>query len=335
MTRATPRYPGHRQPRLPADLGFYDLRLPEARNAQAALARDYGIDGFSYYFYWFNGRRILERPLDDMLASGTPDFPFMICWANEPWTRNWDGMANEVLLPQTFEPGWEDRFAADIAPILADNRYIRLNGRPVLAIYRMMQIPKPKQAVDRLRIALRQHGFPDMHIIGGWLHFGGDAEPPDQPGALGLDAYFEFPPHRMPRCRLTPQPGVHGSDSELELNDYNASVEAAIDQLVLPADGFRYRGVMAGWDNTPRRGRRTMVMHGATPTAFRRWLRAAVLQARIEAQGPETAVFINAWNEWAEGSNLEPDRDFGRGWLEAVASVAPHAGHVSPGNDQP
>jgi len=326
VARARPMYQGHRQPRIPADLGFYDLRLAETRNAQADLARRYGIDGFCYYYYWFDGRRILERPLDEVLRSGEPDFPFMICWANEPWTRNWDGMSNEVLLPQSWSEGWERHFAADVAPILRDPRYIRLNGQPVLAIYRTMQIPEPERAMRRLRTALAEEGLPDVALIGGWFHFGDDAEIPEQPEALGLDAYFEFPPHRMPRRPLTPAPAVTTDKTNIELNNYSASVDAAIDQLAVPTAGFRYHGVMAGWDNTPRLGRNTMVMHGATPATFRRWLRATVRQARIEAQGAETAVFINAWNEWAEGTNLEPDRDFGHGWLEAVASVADQRG---------
>ena len=321
VARARPMYEGHRQPRIPADLGFYDLRLAETRNAQADLARRYGIDGFCYYYYWFDGRRILERPLDEVLRSGEPDFPFMICWANEPWTRNWDGMSNEVLLPQSWSDGWERGFAADVAPILQDSRYIRLNGQPVLAIYRIMQVPEPERAMRCLRAALADAGLPDVALVGGWLHFGDDAEIPERPEALGLDAYFEFPPHRMPRRALTPAPVVSTDKTNIELNNYPASVDAAIDQLAVPTTGFRYHGVMAGWDNTPRLGRNTMVMHGATPATFRRWLRAAVRQARIEARGAETAVFINAWNEWAEGTNLEPDRDFGHGWLEAVASV--------------
>ncbi len=237
-------------------------------------------------------------------------------------------MASEVLLPQSWSDGWERHFASDVASILSDPRYIRLNGRPVLAIYRIMQIPDPERAIQRLREALAEAGVPDVELIGGWFHFGDDAEIPEQPEALGLDAYFEFPPHRMPRERLTPAPEVTTDKTNIELNNYSTSVDAAIDQLVLPATGFRYHGVMAGWDNTPRLGRNTMVMHGATPASFRRWLRAVVRQARIEARGSETAVFINAWNEWAEGTNVEPDRDFGHGWLEAVASVADPTGRA-------
>lgn len=326
VTRATPLFQDHRQPRLPADLGFYDLRLPEVRQAQADLARRYGVTAFSYYYYWFNGRRLLERPLDDVLASGKPDFPFMICWANEPWTRNWDGLSTEILVPQDYRLGWEERFAADIAPILRDPRYFHLNGEPVLAIYRVTHIPDAAKAMRRLRDCLNKVGIRKVHLIGGWLRIGGDEPLPEFPDELNLDAYFEFPPHGMPVQPMSVDPENRVPGFAGGIRDYNATVDAAIDQLTVGSEGFRYRGVMSGWDNTPRRGRNAFALHGATPTNFRRWLRAAVERARGEARDAETAVFINAWNEWAEGTYLEPDREFGHGWLEAVASVVKPAG---------
>lgn len=319
VSRATPLFQDHRQPRLPADLGFYDLRLPEVRQAQADLARQYGISAFSYYYYWFNGRRLLERPIYEMLATGKPDFPFMICWANEPWTRNWDGLAQEVLLPQDYQPGWERSLAADLAPFLRDARYFRLNGRPVLAIYRVTHIPGAADAMLRLRAALLEEGLPDVNLIGGWLPM--DDPLPALAEELNLDAYFEFPPHEVPTHEVSIDPVQRVAGFAAHVCDYNATVNAAIDRLAVGSDGFRYRGVMTGWDNTARRGRNALVFHGATPTNFRRWLHAAVDRARAEAPEAETAVFINAWNEWGEGTYLEPDRDFGRGWLEAVASA--------------
>ncbi len=322
VTGARPLFLGHRQPRLPADLGFYDLRLPAVRQAQADLARQYGVTGFSYYYYWFNGRRLLNLPLDEVLASGRPDFPFMICWANEPWTRNWEGLAKEVLLPQDYEPGWEQSFAADIAPLLRDPRYIRLNGRPVVAIYRVMHIPDPATAMFRLRASLAEEGMPQVHLIGGWLQLGADPSLPARPEEVNLDAYFEFPPHGIPVQKMGVEPAQRIPGFAAHLYDYSATVDATIDYYAGLTNGHRYRGVMAGWDNTPRRGVHANAFHGATPTNFRRWLRAAIEHARAEAKGTETAVFINAWNEWAEGTYLEPDRDFGHGWLEAVASAA-------------
>lgn len=321
VVRATPQFNGHRQPRLPADLGFYDLRLAEVRSAQAKLAATYGVTAFSYYYYWFNGRKLLSRPLDEVLTSGRPDFPFMICWANEPWTRSWDGLSNEVLLPQNYHPGWEALLVRDIAPILADPRYLRLNGRPVLAIYRVMHLPNPKEAIRRLRAFLAERGLPAVHIIAGKVQFEGDAALPQRPEDLELDAHFEFPPHGiLGKCPWRGALLGKSEDFTGSVYDYGAIVDAVIggfSNVTAP----RYRGVMTAWDNTARRSTEAVLFHGATPARFRRWLRAATVQARAEAWAPETAVFINAWNEWGEGAYLEPDRDFGHGWLEAVASA--------------
>jgi lipopolysaccharide biosynthesis protein/GT2 family glycosyltransferase len=320
ITRAKPLFRGHRQPRLPSDLGFYDLRLPEAREAQAALAHRYGIAAFCYYYYWFNGRRILERPLNEVLASGRPDFPFMICWANEPWTRNWDGLTSDVLLPQTYERGWTSRFAHEIAPLLRDQRYFRLDGRPMLLFYRIGHIPDAAAAMRELRSALLREGITDVHLAATWLWFPDDGDLPADPSVLGLDAYYEFPPHWVPAQPLRPLPLGLPEGVLRDLHDYNRTVTAALAKLNEPVIGRRHRGVMAGFDNTPRKGTNGHVYHGATPTSFRRWLRGTMLHERHQAG--ERVVFINAWNEWAEGTSIEPDRDFGCGWLEAVASAA-------------
>jgi lipopolysaccharide biosynthesis protein len=320
ITRAKPLFRGHRQPRLPSDLGFYDLRLPEAREAQAALARSYGLAAFCYYYYWFNGRRLLERPLDEVLASGKPDFPFMICWANEPWTRNWDGLSSDVLLQQTYELGWTARLAREIGPLLRDQRYFCLEGKPMLLIYRIGHIPEAAVAMREFRGALLREGISEVHLAAAWVWFPDDGELPADPSVLGLDAYFEFPPHLVPVQPLRPLPFGLPEGFLRDLHDYNRTVTAALGKLNEPVRGRRHRAVMAGFDNTARKGTSGHVYHGATPTNFRRWLRGTVLHERHEVG--ERVVFINAWNEWAEGTSIEPDRDFGCGWLEAVASAA-------------
>ena len=324
VTKTTPLFGGHRQPRLPTDLGFYDLRLPETREAQAKLARQFGIMAFSYYYYWFNGRRLLDLPLDQVVSSGKPDFPFMLCWANEPWTRNWDGLSEEILLSQDYVPGWEKSFAADVAKVMRDPRYLRLDDKPMLALYRVAHIPDAHGSVLRLRAAFAEEGFPDLHLIAAWVQVGNDKPLPLDARDLGLDAYFEFPPHLIP-TKLLDIPTDRAEDFAAEIYDYGATVDAVIEQLASGNEGFRHRSVMMGWDNTARRGKKAIVFHGATPANFRRWLRAAMKTARSEAHGSEAAVFINAWNEWAEGTYLEPDRDFGTGWLEAVASATAEA----------
>jgi lipopolysaccharide biosynthesis protein len=319
VTRAKPLFRGHRQPRLPSDLGFYDLRLPEVREAQAQLARRCGLAAFCYYYYWFNGRRVLERPLDEVLESGEPDFPFLICWANEPWTRNWDGLNRDILLPQTYDPGWTRRFARDIAPLLRDRRYFRLDGKPMLLIYRIGHIPEASAAVRELRLALSEEGISEVHLSAAWIWFPEEADLPADPRLLGLDAYFEVPPHRLPSQPLQPSPPGLSGEFAGQLYDYNRTVTIALDRLDEPIEGRRHRGVTVAWDSTARKGLRAAVLHGATPANFRRWLRGTVAHER--RQDCERVVFINAWNEWAEGTYLEPDGDFGCGWLEAVASA--------------
>ena len=150
VTRTKPQFRGHRQPRLPADLGFYDLRLPEVRRAQADLARQYGVTAFCYYYYWFDGQTLLNRPLEEVLATGDPNFPFLLLWANEPWSRGWDGRARDILMPQDYKPGWVRRLARDVAPVLRDQRYLRFQGSPVFLLYRVRQIPNRTRGFPRV-----------------------------------------------------------------------------------------------------------------------------------------------------------------------------------------
>jgi lipopolysaccharide biosynthesis protein/ubiquinone/menaquinone biosynthesis C-methylase UbiE len=320
VTRTRPLFRHHRQPRLPADLGFYDLRVPETREAQADLAERYGVNGFCYYYYWFNGRGMLRRPLEEMVSSGRPAFPFMICWANEPWSRNWDGGNRELLLPQDYTPGWARTFARDIAPLLADPRYIRVDGCPMLLIYRTMHIPDRMEAMIELREEVRRLGLGEVHISGGWVGFPGDDEPPENPAASGLDSWFEFPPHRLVATQITDAVADLNPAYSGQVYSYRSAVDISIAALDI-AKPYTHRAVMAGWDNTPRRKLDGNAFFGATPALLRRWLRAVVCAEAARTESGERTVFVNAWNEWAEGTYLEPDSDFGLGWLEAVASA--------------
>ena len=143
VTRTRPQFRGHQQPHLPSELGFYDLRLPEARQAQADLAREYGISGFCYYHYWFTGRRLLERPFNEVLASGEPDFPFCLCWANERWTRTWDGGEHCVLMDQTYSAEDDLAHIRWLCEAFRDPRYVRVEGRPLLLVYQAGDLPDP------------------------------------------------------------------------------------------------------------------------------------------------------------------------------------------------
>jgi len=329
VIRALPMFEHHRQPLLPADLGFYDLRLPEVRIAQAELARGYGLSAFCYYYYWFNGRRLLHRPLDEVLQSGSPDFPFMICWANESWSRNWDGGDRELLVPQTYDQGWEKAFARDVAPILKDRRYFRIDGKTVLLIYRIMHIPDCAAAFSRLRVALQKEGIEKVKLLAGWHNFQGDKAAPADPHEIGMDYYFEFPPHGLQITEITGTTPGTAPDFAGQIYSYDSAIESALAKLNDSSARARFRGVMPGWDNTARRLTQSRVVHGSTPAKFRRWLRQVIEHENQVSDPTGRVIFINAWNEWAEGTYLEPDRDYGHGWLEAVASaVGIKPGHL-------
>ena len=319
VTRARSQFPGHRQPRLPADLGYYDLRLPEVREAQANLARRYGITAFCYYYYWFDGKTLLDRPLREVMSMGVPDFPFLICWANEPWTRGWHGKDREILMPQDYAPGWPRAFAQDVAPILKDPRYFHFLGKPLLLIYRIMSIPDPKGAVQELRAALEELGLSRVHIAASSVQFPGDKHMPVDPSSLGLDSVYDFRTKTKPRNLSQQIAKGDGFTGNVYL--YDDVVSESLRDLDRPVVGMRHRTVVMGWDNTPRRPTTGTALYGATPANFRRWLRGVVQHEAREPGPDERLIFINAWNEWGEGTYLEPDQDFGRGWLEAVASA--------------
>jgi glycosyltransferase involved in cell wall biosynthesis len=313
VRRATPSFPGHFQPQLPAGEAFYDLRDPSVLASQAEMARRHGIYGFCFYYYWFDGRRILERPLIDMLARDEPAFPFCYCWANENWTRRWDGLDSEVLLKQEFSAGWASRFIRDLLPVLTDARYIRVRGAPLLLVYRANLVPDIEAVAEQWRSIALDEGGIELHLAA-VQSFG-----ITDPRRYGLDAAVEFPPHT--ERFLLPHSRVRGLDQSFAgyLEDYQAVMH---DQLRRDVPAYAwYRGVMPSWDNTARRGREAHVLVGSSPASYQTWLRKLVLQALIRSDVDEPFVFINAWNEWAEGTHLEPDVRYGSAWLEATRSA--------------
>jgi 2-polyprenyl-3-methyl-5-hydroxy-6-metoxy-1,4-benzoquinol methylase len=325
VTRAKPLFPGHYQPHVPGELGYYDLRLPEVREAQAALAREHGISGFIYYHYWFHGKRLLERPFEEVLASGSPDFPFALCWANEEWTRNWDAQTGTVLMPQEF--GDEDDLAhiRYLAEAFKDERYITIDGRPLMLVYRPQQLPDPKRTFQIWRDEAKKLGIPDLYLcyVESW------GPPPGGPQAFGMDASVGFMPVTGDQV-FTPVDGTRGQ----RIIDYPSSVEKQM-RRPPPASYKRFPSVMVGWDNTARRPYGATIFKDATPDAYERWLDWTV-QTVARVPEEENYVFIVAWNEWAEGNHLEPDQRYGRAWLEATKAVlvdGPPGGGIY--NDRP
>jgi lipopolysaccharide biosynthesis protein len=315
VVRARPLYTGHYQPQIPGELGFYDLRVPEVREAQAALADAHGIAGFCYYHYWFNGRRVLERPFDEVLASGNPDFPFCLCWANEPWTRNWDGGARDVLIPQRYSDEDDQAHIAWLVKAFRDERYIRVRGRPVMMIYNAGALPDSRRTTELWRRQSIAAGTGDPYLIK-FTTFGDE----DDPQSGGFDASSEFLPHgvaeTLAAARFNNRP-----DTRKLGNAVWQYAEVVAAQLARPLPSWtRYQCVVTGWDNSPRKPDGSAVMFlNATPAEYERWLRGAVSKARTAGH---EFVFINAWNEWAESAHLEPDLRYGRAFLEATARAA-------------
>ncbi len=310
VTRAKPNFDGHYQPRLPADLGFYDLRLPEARQAQAELAARYGVYGFCYYYYWFGGKRLLHRPLDEVLSSGQPDFPFCICWANENWSRRWDGRESDILIGQQYSDGDDEAFIRQVEPLLRDRRYIRVQGRPLLLIYRIELLPDAARTAAIWREHCRQCGIGELYLAN-VQSFAGASDPK----SYGFDASVEFPPHER-AVPAQPQPGMTNPDFQGMVFDYPATARNFMHRPRPPFPFFRT--AMPNWDNTARRQNHGHIFINSSPEAYGAWLAHLVAQTRRLHPPGERIVFINAWNEWAEGNHLEPDQQHGHGYLEAT-----------------
>ncbi len=311
VTRARPFFRGHRQPRLPADLGFYDLRVPEVRARQAELARDYGLTGFIYWHYWFAGRKLLERPFEEVLRSGSPDFPFCIAWANHSWNDTWLGGPHRLLLEQTY-PGYADDTAHfdDLRAAFTDPRYIRIDGRPLFFVFRPRLLPDQAKFVDTWQQLAEPVGGLYLAACGPFLD-------PKETAAAGFDAiaYIAKPFAERPASQFATYLRTHRllrGPFRIPYADHCTSDPDPTARCTpLPC-------VWPNWDDTPRRGRRGVVAVGSNPDRFESQVRDAVAMARRAPAG-EQMVLVKSWNEWAEGNYMEPDQEFGHGWLEALA----------------
>lgn len=329
VAKARPLFEGHYQPHLPAELGFYDLRLPEARAAQAQLALEYGIHGFCYYHYWFNGRRILERPVEEIWTSGEPDFPFCLCWANENWTRQWDGHNSEILLEQRYSFEDDTAHIRSLIPMFQDARYIRVEGKPLFLVYRTSKLPEPQRTAEIWRREAERAGLEGLFLV----RVESFCETGD-PRSIGFDCSVEFRPRCIPellRFRIARRRWWHRrklGTAEAAFYDHlvyeykdlmqHALAEAAPAYARIPC-------VCPGWDNSPRRKIGANIFMNSTPELYEKWLQEVVARLKpdyeAETRGLISArslVFINAWNEWAEGNHLEPCQRWGRAYLGAT-----------------
>lgn len=311
VTKAVPQFCGHYQPHLPDELGFYDLRLIETQKQQIELAKAYGIYGFCYYYYWFSGKLLMERPLQQILEHPELDFPFCLCWANENWARRWDGMDNDVLIKQEYAEGDDLSFIKSIEQILCDKRYIRINNKPVVLIYRIGLLPDPKATTACWRSYCQKCGIGEICIL---IVQGHDFIDPSE---CGCDAAVEFPPHTITCPNITG--GIEKSNPEYDGIVYNLKSFVASKLYLKEQKRFKlFKSVMPSWDNTARKPNNGVVFLGSSPSLYKKWLKDVLLYTRACLGKEEQFTFINAWNEWAEGAHLEPDRKYGYAYLQAT-----------------
>jgi hypothetical protein len=325
-SQARPLFKGHYQPRAPYQGKYYDLTLPEARQWQADIAREFGIYGFCYYHYWFKGRRLLYKPLDGILKTGLPDFPFCLSWANEPWTRAWDGHERYILVEQDYgdERDWGEHFAF-LASVFSDPRYIKVDNKPLFIIYRPSSIPRCDDVLRFWNIQAKKYGWNGIHFTQMLTIF-------DNRSVSNIfEAQIEFEPlytighylgimHKAIRyAKKKVRSGlislkIHVPYIFLNTIDYDYVWNAIISRRRNSAK-TTYLGAFADWDNTPRKKHHAMVIVGADPVKFKHYLR---LQINIARKHESDFLFINAWNEWAEGAYLEPDERYGYQYLEGL-----------------
>lgn len=310
---ARPLFPGHRQPNLPGSLGFYDLRLAEVRAAQAALAQAHGIEAFCYWHYWFgDGRQLLERPFEEVLASGSPDISFCLGWANESWSGVWHGAPERILIEQRYPDDDDSLHFAHLLTAFRDERYLRVGGRPVFHVYRPEQLPDASRFVQRWQDLAAEAGLPGMYLVAGLR----DSYSSARAASDGFDASFY---QRLPfvnsprnvfrarlRHKLLGQPVVYPYASEPLVWPLEWRADPRVQPCVVP-----------NWDNTPRSGRRGIVLTDPKPDYFRRHVRDAV-ERLAERPGEERLLWVKSWNEWAEGNHLEPDELMGLEYLRVL-----------------
>ncbi|MCH6267008.1 glycoside hydrolase family 99-like domain-containing protein [Neobacillus citreus] len=328
MRNSKPLFEVHNQPKVPLNDNYYDLTNPETRKWQAEIAKKYNIFGFCYYHYWFRGKRLLEKPFDEVLKSKEPDFPFCLAWANEPWTRSWDGKNKEVLMPQNYggRKDWEEHFNYLIQAFL-DQRYIKIDNKPVFLIYRPSSIKDCNEMLEFWNMLARDNGLEGIYFIEMLTAFD------NTPVSQHFKAKVEFEPmytlgHHMDRyfnlfkkfrnlVRKTSYLFNFEHERLLNVVDYDRVWDKILKRTRTVSDGASqtFYGAFVDWDNSPRKGREGLIMKGSSPEKFKTYLTEQIKTAK---ENNVEFIFINAWNEWAEGTYLEPDKKDGYKYLEAV-----------------
>lgn len=319
--KAKPLFPGHVQPNLPADLGFYDLRIPEVRELQAKLAKSHGITGFAYWHYWFGDKKqILERPFNEVLQTGEPDFPFCLAWANETWTGIWHGLKEEILIEQTY-PGESDYIIhfKELLPAFRDKRYIKIGNKPLFIVYLPQFLPDATSFTKLWNTLAIQNGFSGIFFIGiytmDWDH-----------KLEGFDEKSVHPLHQY----------MAMFENDHERKQKNDDLNYILQRLpttycytdLIKNYNFSWLGnydfvptLLPNWDNTPRSGRNGYVIHGSTPDLFQEHFKSVLQFILNQENNKNNIILLKSWNEWAEGNYLEPDTRWGIGYLRAIRNA--------------
>jgi hypothetical protein len=314
VRKVKPLFEGHYQPHIPHEsIGYYDLRDPNVLVKQATLAKEYNIYGFAFYHYWFHGKRLLNLPIDNMLESKKPDFPFLFIWANENWTRSWDGLEEEIIQEQKYSN--EDDLAHIqflCKSVFSDKRYITIDEKPIFIVYRTELFPNIKETSALWREEVKKFGFRDLYLVR-VENFLADVNPLE----IGFDASMEFAPDLR---SLTSNTIMKTPIAGLKVNDYTSTI---LNMLLKEKPPFpRFRCVFPGWDNTPRISERGRIFINNSPETFKHFLFSVAEFTKSNFGNNSQFFFINAWNEWGEGCHIEPDQKNGHAFLEAIQGLS-------------
>ncbi|TCZ75254.1 glycosyl transferase [Paenibacillus albiflavus] len=306
--KAQKLFPEHYQPREPFQDYYYDLTDEDARKWQAEIAKNYGIYGFCYYHYWFKGKRLLEKPFNEVLRTGEPDFPFCLSWANEPWSRRWDGTNHNLLMPQDYgdEKDWKEHFDY-LLIAFKDERYIRVDNKPLFIIYRPAIIPRCEEMLLYWQNLAKQNGLEGIYFVHTLSY---------EPLVKGFDACIEFEPsYTLTHYGINLEKAVDGYHQKFNVMDYDKVWSNILERAEIKKNFKTFLCAFVDWDNSARIGNRAHIFKGSTPEKFSHYLTQQIKQA---VKNNSEFLFINAWNEWAEGTYLEPDKKYGYRYLEAL-----------------
>lgn len=319
VRKAEPLYDGHYQPHVPhPDIGYYDLDDVEVMRKQADMARRFGVYGFCFYYYHFaEGKRLLEKPINNWLRATDIDFPFCFAWANENWTRAWDGGDKEVIMPQDYDEDNMLRMLQEMMPAFRDRRYIKIDRRPVLFVYRAEIVPQIRTLAQKWRAVMQENGFEGIWLVS-MQHFA-----KENPYEMGFDAAAEFAPCATPSSIPVSPRYYFRHWEELSKHmffDIRDVVQHAVESQARPYPCIRC--ITPSWDNTARKGKKgATVVYDSSPSVFRKFFISKIKETALAGYPMEGMLLINAWNEWGEGAHLEPDEKFGYRYLEVIREV--------------